>query len=57
MYGSEIEERGRIFCHFGSFFALLTPPTINHSKNQHFEKKEKKAFIFSRFQNFDFSGC
>ena len=30
----------RIFCHFGSFFALLSPKNL---KNQNFEKMKKKA--------------
>ena len=36
-------ETGRIFCHFGSFFALLTPlPSPNDTENQTFWKKMKK---------------
>ena len=30
-----------IFCHFGPFFAFLTPP--NNQKNQNFEKVKKTS--------------
>ena len=30
---------GRIFSHFGPFFAPLPLPTFNNPKNQNFEKK------------------
>ena len=41
-------ETGRISCHSGSFFALLTPPPPtpphppNDPENQNFEKKNEK---------------
>ena len=34
-------ETDKIFCHFGSFFALLHPP--NDPEYQNFEKNEKKC--------------
>ena len=42
---SEIQnETHRIFCHFGSFFALLTPPPpLMILKNQIFKKNEKNT--------------
>ena len=45
-------ETGRIFCHFGCFFALLhTPPTPNNPKNINFEKNEKHAWRYYPFMH------
>ena len=43
----------RIFCHFGPFFALYSPPPPpthpNNLKNQNFEKMKKKAWRYHHF--------
>ena len=41
----------RIFCHFGPFFALYSPPPThpNNPKNQNFEKMKKKAWRYHHF--------
>ena len=36
-------EWDRIFCHFGPFFALLTPSPPNNPDKQNFEKMKKAA--------------
>ena len=41
------KETDKIFCHFGSFFALLPPP--NYSEYQNFEKTEKNAWRYHPF--------
>ena len=43
MWGTvpEIRSETEFFCHFGPFFALLTPSPPNNSENQNFEKMKK----------------
>ena len=47
-------ETGRAFCHFGSFFALLTPPSTlpNDPKNQNLKKKVNKCLEILSFYTY-----
>ena len=42
-YSSRDTKWDRIFCHFGPFFALLTPSPINNPQNQNLKEMKKAS--------------